>query len=164
MFYFCYKKNHKAKTKFLQSWCRCQCQCLYLDVDAEVFKWPKKTLYYGWWKAYPQLLVIIYLWITISHLLVCFSHLFELATFEQQVCSTKISYAYALSFGTNSCNKRNVATLNSAHRAKKHWNFDNGWLKQQQLNQFHCYNKNMELVDRMDQNVAKYRIDIQMKE
>ena len=38
------------------------------------------------------------------------------------------------------------------------------YIQEQQLNQFHCYNKNMELVDRMDQNVAKCRIDIQMKE
>ena len=33
------------------------------------------------------------------------------------------------------------------------------YIQKQQLNQFHCYNKNMELVDRMDQNVAKCRID-----
>ena len=34
--------------------------------------------------------------------------------------------------GTNSCKKRNVATLNSAHQAKKQCNFDSCWLEQQQ--------------------------------
>ena len=40
--------------------------------------------------------------------------------FEQQVWSTKIGHANALSLGTNSRKKkRNVATLNSVHKAKK---------------------------------------------
>ena len=38
----------------------------------------------------------------------------ELTTFEQEVCSTKIDYANPLSWGTNNCKKRNLATLNSA--------------------------------------------------
>ena len=83
--------------------------------------------------------------------------------------------------------KRNMATLNSAHKAKKQCNFDSGWLERQQCdlhssescepkrfarcwnkvekkknqeqqpNQVHCYNQNMGFVNRMDQNVAKYR-------
>ena len=44
----------------------------------------------------------------------------ELTTFEQEVCSaTKIGYANTLSSGTNSCKKRNVATLNSAAHIKQ---------------------------------------------
>ena len=38
----------------------------------------------------------------------------ELTTFEQEVCSAKIDYANPLSWGTNNCKKRNLATLNSA--------------------------------------------------
>ena len=34
---------------------------------------------------------------------------------------------------------------------------------QEQPNQFYCYNQNMGFVNRMDQNVAKYRIGIRMK-
>ena len=34
---------------------------------------------------------------------------------------------------------------------------------QEQRNQFHRYNQNMSLVNRMDQNVAKYRTGIRMK-
>ena len=34
--------------------------------------------------------------------------------------------------GTNSYKNRNVATLNSAHQAKKQCNFDSDWLEQQQ--------------------------------
>ena len=45
----------------------------------------------------------------------------ELTTFEQEVCSTKIGYAKTISSETNSCKKRNVATLNSAaHVKQKH--------------------------------------------
>ena len=46
------------------------------------------------------------------------------SSFEQQVCSTKRGYAYALPLATNSCKKRNVATLNSEHQAKMQCNFD----------------------------------------
>ena len=91
----------------------------------------EKMLFCGWWNAYLQQLVLIYLWITISHLFVCFPTL-ELTTFEQHLCSTKLVYANALSLGKNSCKKRKVATLNSAHQAKKQWNFDSGWLERQQ--------------------------------
>ena len=68
------------------------------------------------WKL--QLLVFIYLRITVSHLFVCLSIL-ELTTFEQQVYSTKIGYVNALSLGKNSCKERNVATLNSAAHIKQ---------------------------------------------
>ena len=47
-----------------------------------------------------------------------------LTTSEQQVCSTKIGYINPLSVGTNSYKKRNVATLNSGHQAKKQCNFN----------------------------------------
>ena len=53
-----------------------------------------------------------------SHAFVCLPTL-ELTTFEQQVCSTKIGYANGLLLGTNSRQKRNVETLESAHQAKK---------------------------------------------
>ena len=43
----------------------------------------------------------------------------ELTTFKEEVCSTKIGYANTLSSGTNSCKKRNVATLNSAAHIKQ---------------------------------------------
>ena len=52
-----------------------------------------------------------------SHLFACLPTL-ELATFEQQVCSTKIGCANGLSLGTN-CKKRNIATLNRARQEKK---------------------------------------------
>ena len=54
----------------------------------------------------------------------------ELTTFEQHVCSTKIGYANALSLGTNSCEKRNVAALNNAPQEKS--NFDSVWLERRQ--------------------------------
>ena len=87
--------------------------------------------------SYHYMWVIIYAWITISHFFVCLPTL-ELTTFEQQVCSTKIGYENALSLGTNSCKKRNVATLNCAHQGKKQCNFESGWLERQQggLNRF----------------------------
>ena len=47
----------------------------------------------------------------------------------QHVCSTKIDYANALSLETNSCKKRKVPTLNSAHQVKKQCNFGSGWLE-----------------------------------
>ena len=85
--------------------------------------------YYSSYYYYSSMLTpsvsLTYLWITISHLFVCFPTL-KLSTLEQQVCSTKIGYANAL--GTNSCKKRNAATLNSAHQAKKRCNIDSGWL------------------------------------
>ena len=40
-------------------------------------------------------------------------------SFEQQVSSTKIDYANALSFWETAAKNRNVATLNKAHQAKK---------------------------------------------
>ena len=43
----------------------------------------------------------------------------DLTTFEQQVCSTTIGYANALSLETNSSKKKNLATLNNAYQAKK---------------------------------------------
>ena len=53
---------------------------------------------------------LICLRITVSHLVVSLPIL-ELATSEQQVCSTKIGYANVLVLGTNSYNIRNVANL-----------------------------------------------------
>ena len=53
-----------------------------------------------------------------SHTFFCLPTL-ELTTFEQQVCSTKIGYANALFLTTNSCKKRIVNNLDSAHQAKK---------------------------------------------
>ena len=50
-------------------------------------------------------LVLIYLWITISHFLVCLPTM-ELTTFAQHVCSTKIGYANALSLGKHRCKKK----------------------------------------------------------
>ena len=50
---------------------------------------------------------------TSFRLFVCLLTL-ELSTFKQEVCSTKKYYANTLSSGTNSCKKRNVATLDSA--------------------------------------------------
>ena len=78
-----------------------------------------------------------YLWITISHIFACLPSL-ESTKFEQYVCSTKVVYANALSLGTNSCKKRKVVTLNSAHLAKKQCNFDSGCLDRWQgdLNSF----------------------------
>ena len=43
----------------------------------------------------------------------------------------KKGYTNSLSLGIKGCKKRNVATLNNAHFAKKHYNFDSGWLEQQ---------------------------------
>ena len=43
----------------------------------------------------------------------------ELTTFEQHVCSTKMGYANAHHWEQTAAKKRNVATLNSAHQAKK---------------------------------------------
>ena len=51
------------------------------------------------------MLVLIYLWITISHLFVCLPTL-ELTTFEQHVCSSKIAYAHALSLGKKQPQKK----------------------------------------------------------
>ena len=56
----------------------------------------------------------------------------ELTAFKEQVCSTKIGYANALSLWTNSCKKGNIATLNSAHQAKKQYNVDSGSFQQHQ--------------------------------
>ena len=51
-----------------------------------------------------------------------------------------------------------------AKRFVRCWsNVDRKYIKKQQPNQSHCYNQNMGSVSRMDQNVAKYRIGIQMK-
>ena len=54
-----------------------------------------------------------------SHLFICSSHLFEVATFEQQVFFKKLDYANAQSSWTNSCNKMSIGSLNSAHQAKR---------------------------------------------
>ena len=107
------------------------------------------------------------------------------------MCSTKIGYTNALSMGTNSFKKRNMATLNNIHEARKQCNFDwnnsrvvyiaftesfkpmrfvqcwqkveRKYIQEQQPNQFHCYNLKMGFANRMGQHVAKYRIDKWMK-
>ena len=62
------------------------------------------------------------IFITISHLFVCLPTL-ELTTFEQQVCSSaQMQYHWE----KTAAKKKNVATLNSAHQAKKQCNFDSG--------------------------------------
>ena len=109
----------------------------------------------------------------------------ELTKLEQQVYSTKKVYQTHYHWAQTT-DKYNVATLNSAHQAKKLCNFDSGWLERQQFslqsfywiflvnlrdlssfrkytqehqpNQFHCYNFNMGFVNRMVHNLAKYRI------
>ena len=44
------------------------------------------------------------------------------------------------------------------------WNKDErNYTKDQKTNQFHCYNQNMDFVNRMDKNVAKYKIGMQME-
>ena len=53
-----------------------------------------------------------------------FSPTLEFTTLEQQVCSTKIGYANALSFATNSCKKETVVSLNKAHQAKMQCDLD----------------------------------------
>ena len=55
---------------------------------------------------------------TSFRLFVCLPTL-ELRIFEQEVCLTKIGYVNTLLPGTNSCKKRNVATLNSAVHVKQ---------------------------------------------
>ena len=57
-------------------------------------------------------------YLTFFCLFVCLPTL-ELTIFKQEVCSTKISYANTLSSRTKSCEKRNVATLNSAAHVKQ---------------------------------------------
>ena len=74
---------------------------------------------------------------------------------------------------TNSCKKRNVATLNSAHQVEKQYNFDSGWngsravyiasSESWKLKRFvRCWNK-VDFVHRMDQELPKYRIGIWIK-
>ena len=75
-------------------------------------------MFCGWCNAYLQLLVLMYLWITISHVFVCLPTLVELTIFEQHMCSTKKGYANAQSLGRSFCKNRNVATLKSADKAK----------------------------------------------
>ena len=60
----------------------------------------------------------MYLWIDISHLFVCLPTL-KLTKCEQHVCSTKISYANALSLGTNSCKKKEYGNLEQRTSSKK---------------------------------------------
>ena len=44
------------------------------------------------------------------------------------------------------------------------WNkVERTYIQEQQPNQFHCYNQNMGFVNRMDQNVAKYRIGVELR-
>ena len=61
------------------------------------------------------------IFIIISHLFVCRPTL-ELTTFEKQVYSTMKMHCH---WDKTAAKKGSVATLNSAHEAKKHCNFDN---------------------------------------
>ena len=67
----------------------------------------------------------------------------------------------------SSNNSRVVYTASSesceSRRFVRCWNKIERKHVQEQPNQFHFYNQNMGFVNRMDQNVAKYRIDIRMK-
>ena len=65
----------------------------------------EKKLFCNWWNICLHLLVAIYLWITIFHLLVCLPIL-QWKTFEQVVCSTKIGYTNTLLLGTNNSKKK----------------------------------------------------------
>ena len=67
------------------------------------------------WNAQLQLLVLIYLWITISHLFVCLPTL-ELTIFEQQMFSTKIGYANALPLGDKQLQKKETWLLSTVQR------------------------------------------------
>ena len=69
-----------------------------------------------------------------SYALVCLPTL-ELTTFEQQVCSTKISYTNALLLGAK---KRNVNTLDRAYQVKKAVQLDSGWFEGQESG-VHCF-------------------------
>ena len=60
---------------------------------------------------------LINTWVSLSNLLACLPTK-ELTTFVQQVGQIKIGNATALSLETNSCRKKNVASLNIAHQAK----------------------------------------------
>ena len=62
------------------------------------------------------------IFITISHLFVSWPTL-EFITFEQQVCSTTQMHYH---WEQTAVKKWNMATLNSAHQAKKQCNFDSG--------------------------------------
>ena len=63
--------------------------------------------------------IFIYNYFISFRLFACLPTL-ELTTFEKEVCSvTKIGYTSTLSPATNSCKKRNVATLNSTTHIKQ---------------------------------------------
>ena len=68
------------------------------------------------------------IFITISHLFVS-QPILKFTTFEQEMCSA-IQMRYH--WEHTAAKKWNMATLNSAHQAKKRCNFDNGQLEQQQ--------------------------------
>ena len=76
------------------------------------------------------LLVIIYLWINISHVLVCLLTL-DLTTFEQRVCSTKIGYANALLLRANSNKIWSLSTV--CIKQKKQSTFHSGLFERQQV-------------------------------
>ena len=69
---------------------------------------------YFWWNAYLQLLVIIYLWITISHPFVCFSDLFTSLWVNSIWATVVLSIIWE-----KQLSKKNVDTLNSIHQTKK---------------------------------------------
>ena len=72
--------------------------------------------------------------LTISHFFVCLPTL-ELITFGQQLTSKKNRLTKCTIIGDKQLQKRNVATLNSAHQAKMalKCTFDSGWLEGQIL-------------------------------
>ena len=75
-------------------------------------------------------------------------------------------------WGQTATKKGTLPLLNSADQAKKQSNFDSGssgsvlllnLVNLRDLFGFHCYKQNIVFVNRMDQNMAKYRIGIWIK-
>ena len=85
--------------------------------------------------------------------------------FEQRTSSKKSSITLTAVGQTD--NRSVYISSSKSCEAKRFawcWNkFERKYIQEQQADEFHCYNQNMEFVNRMDQNVAKYRIGIRMK-
>ena len=74
----------------------------------------EKNVFCGWWNAYLQLLVLIYLWITISHFFICLPSRKN----AQQKYVTQMNYHSR----QTAAKKWNVATLNNVDQAKRECN------------------------------------------
>ena len=109
---------------------------------------------YFWWNAYLQLLVIIYLWITISHPFVCFSDLFT-SLWVKSIWATVVLNSCALNhlgetavkkerghFKQHTSNKKSSETLtmvssksSEPKRFIRRWNkFERKYIQKQQPN------------------------------